>query len=680
MYYFGKFKYWCQKVLPLVYDDSLSYYEVLCKLMKHISDMLSELEKMGKDITNLQALYVELKNYVDHYFDSADFSALVDAKLDEMVEDGTFDELVSQTVLDYLANYVDDQISNSVGLPRDFVTHRVFRIAFTEDDSALQSIAYDGTNYYFGGNILSLVTDQSYDVGGRIVKINATTGAVVGEKYYSSPNSIGHCNSMAYLDGTLYVSDGHGNLVLVDASDLSVIRTVTQNSYHNLVGVSTGGENNEHIIVEAYTSAMPYRIRIAEFDPTDDSFTELCYADRVHETNVSPTRQGFVCNGNMAYPLFNDGNAIYAINILNGDVETIINPGLGDEWYPYGEIEDGVTIDGQVYLYSALMQGTSSTVNFFGQVFRTNLGGLCYSEYPSGNRVNRHRILYVDPTSTAINPDGSAEYPFKSIEEASCVLGYLCTQAPNEFYQLTVQNGAGLSGEALTLMNARGMIVDGGGCSLSNVTAYNGNYEFENITITDTLYATNSDVVLKNCTVAYINTSYCDVKAYNCTIAKYRMNSSMLNVFSPADGGSWKSADSIFDAYGRPNVIPIDTTQITADSLRWDWGDFVANYLTTHTHRSPIKINATMKFDNGLGQQPVVIVITSADWNTIVAENTANRYLEMTGYYDGALISLTLQCAVDIDGITFSVSRCVDSSATAVDAPPFQLDNFSFQF
>lgn len=30
------FKFWCQKALPLVYDDSLSYYEVLCKLTKYV--------------------------------------------------------------------------------------------------------------------------------------------------------------------------------------------------------------------------------------------------------------------------------------------------------------------------------------------------------------------------------------------------------------------------------------------------------------------------------------------------------------------------------------------------------------------------------------------------------------------------------------------------------------------
>ena len=32
------FKFWCQKVLPLVYDDSLSYYELLCKVVDYINN------------------------------------------------------------------------------------------------------------------------------------------------------------------------------------------------------------------------------------------------------------------------------------------------------------------------------------------------------------------------------------------------------------------------------------------------------------------------------------------------------------------------------------------------------------------------------------------------------------------------------------------------------------------
>ena len=34
---------WCHKILPLVYDDSLSYYEVLCKLKAKVNEIITEI-------------------------------------------------------------------------------------------------------------------------------------------------------------------------------------------------------------------------------------------------------------------------------------------------------------------------------------------------------------------------------------------------------------------------------------------------------------------------------------------------------------------------------------------------------------------------------------------------------------------------------------------------------------
>lgn len=47
------FKFWCQKVLPLVYDNSLSYYEVLCKLTKHINDIGDQINKIEEYIDSV---------------------------------------------------------------------------------------------------------------------------------------------------------------------------------------------------------------------------------------------------------------------------------------------------------------------------------------------------------------------------------------------------------------------------------------------------------------------------------------------------------------------------------------------------------------------------------------------------------------------------------------------------
>ena len=36
----NKFRFWCQKVLPLVYDDSISYYEVLGKMVVYLNQVI----------------------------------------------------------------------------------------------------------------------------------------------------------------------------------------------------------------------------------------------------------------------------------------------------------------------------------------------------------------------------------------------------------------------------------------------------------------------------------------------------------------------------------------------------------------------------------------------------------------------------------------------------------------
>ena len=46
------FKFWCHKVLPLVYDDSISYYEFLCKIAKLVNDISEHNEEQDTAIAN----------------------------------------------------------------------------------------------------------------------------------------------------------------------------------------------------------------------------------------------------------------------------------------------------------------------------------------------------------------------------------------------------------------------------------------------------------------------------------------------------------------------------------------------------------------------------------------------------------------------------------------------------
>lgn len=70
------FRFWCQKVLPLTYDNSLSYYEVLCKLAKDLQTVIEHdleqdenIESLQQDITNFEGAIRDLRGCIALEYD-----------------------------------------------------------------------------------------------------------------------------------------------------------------------------------------------------------------------------------------------------------------------------------------------------------------------------------------------------------------------------------------------------------------------------------------------------------------------------------------------------------------------------------------------------------------------------------------------------------------------------------
>lgn len=82
-------KFWCYKVLPLVYDDSLSYYEVLCKVVEKLNEVIEAYSGTGDTIVELQNAVNELQKWVDE-FDTSFIEEVVQEYLEKMVKTVTF--------------------------------------------------------------------------------------------------------------------------------------------------------------------------------------------------------------------------------------------------------------------------------------------------------------------------------------------------------------------------------------------------------------------------------------------------------------------------------------------------------------------------------------------------------------------------------------------------------------
>ena len=61
------FKFWCQKVLPLVYDDSLSYYEILCKVVDYINNMIENQKELTNELAELKSELVVVQKWIEDF-------------------------------------------------------------------------------------------------------------------------------------------------------------------------------------------------------------------------------------------------------------------------------------------------------------------------------------------------------------------------------------------------------------------------------------------------------------------------------------------------------------------------------------------------------------------------------------------------------------------------------------
>lgn len=107
------FKFWCQKVLPLAYDDSLSYYETLCKLTEYLNEVIQQInaltdseEEFQQNLTQewetyrteLTGVWEQYKTWIDNYFTNLDVQEEINNKLDAMASDGTLTNLIKSYV------------------------------------------------------------------------------------------------------------------------------------------------------------------------------------------------------------------------------------------------------------------------------------------------------------------------------------------------------------------------------------------------------------------------------------------------------------------------------------------------------------------------------------------------------------------------------------------------------
>lgn len=86
-------------MIPTSYKMSLTYEEQIIAIGHYLeTTVYPAINNNAEALAELQNLFLDLKNYVDNYFDNLDIQTEINNKLDEMAQDGTLENIITQYI------------------------------------------------------------------------------------------------------------------------------------------------------------------------------------------------------------------------------------------------------------------------------------------------------------------------------------------------------------------------------------------------------------------------------------------------------------------------------------------------------------------------------------------------------------------------------------------------------
>ena len=137
------FKHLCVTIgaLPSSFIESMSYYECLAWLVSYLENtVIPAVNQNGEATAELQTAFIELKEFVDHYFDNLNVQEEINNKIDEMVESGEFQVILDEYVQPQI-NELNEKINSTKTELRGEITNAVGAEADIRSsaDTALQN-------------------------------------------------------------------------------------------------------------------------------------------------------------------------------------------------------------------------------------------------------------------------------------------------------------------------------------------------------------------------------------------------------------------------------------------------------------------------------------------------------------------------------------------------------------
>ena len=260
--------------LPTSFVDSMSYYECIAWLVNYIEHtLIPAVNGNAEALVELQAQFVELKAYVDNYFENLDVQEEINNKLDDMAESGQLQEIIS--------TYLN---SNAVF---GFST-----VADMKEATNLMDGSYARTTGYASES----------DGGGALYKIKEATGSEVIDE--GSIIAMDDETIVAYLVTEDYVTPEMFGAIGDGATDDT---TAFENAIKTNLKI-VGSDNKTYKLDHIITSADIDIENCVFFSDSVESATDMKYLFRTTSDNVQFKNCTFI----------SESDQLPVINQING--------------------------------------------------------------------------------------------------------------------------------------------------------------------------------------------------------------------------------------------------------------------------------------------------------------------------------------------------------------------------
>lgn len=189
------FVQFCTASVPMVFDNSMSYYECLCALTKFIQGLVNTVNYNATQLDGLLEGFKELKDYVDNYFANLDVQEEINNKLDEMAEGGQLAGIIAQflSAAPVFAYGTIAEMAAASNLSNGCIARVLGNTTATDGDGAYYIIRTrveaddpDGVNLVAIGDTLVgvRVTDAGYNtLNTSVTNLNNRLNLIENKKY-----------------------------------------------------------------------------------------------------------------------------------------------------------------------------------------------------------------------------------------------------------------------------------------------------------------------------------------------------------------------------------------------------------------------------------------------------------------------------------------------------------------